>query len=119
MGALVLLAAVSPPFRPAPAGLRGRGAAGRPAGPLLFAAAPQPVAEKLRELKKDGRGLDLLALYLGDRFMAGDLDVVAEALAVLKAEGAALGLEPTGPPAHGGSASGGTHHHNRAPTKNE
>jgi hypothetical protein len=66
---------------------------GDPLGPLLFSAAIQPLVERLRELEVEGKKLDLSTFYLDDGFLAGDVQVVAAALALVESEGAVLGLE--------------------------
>ena len=57
-------------------------------GPLLFAAALQPLMEELNSC-----GLDLCAFYLDDGLLCGSTDKVANALALLRGRAAALGLE--------------------------
>ena len=57
---------------------------GDPLGPLLFSLALRPVATELVGLGRDGnagRKLDLCFFYLDDGFLAGDLEIVSQALA--------------------------------------
>ena len=61
---------------------------GDPLGPLLFAAALQPIANDLR-----GVGLDIAVHYLDDGFLAGDVSAVSRALHLVQTEAAAIGLE--------------------------
>ena len=60
---------------------------GDPLGPLLFAAALQPVAAELRN-----GPLDLAMFYLDDGVVAGDLPAVGAALAHVQQRAAAVGL---------------------------
>ena len=60
---------------------------GDPLGPLLFAAALQPLAEELRS-----GPLDLATFYLDDGVIAGDIDAVSAALSHTQARCAELGL---------------------------
>ena len=68
---------------------------GDPLGPLLFCLALHPIACKLAGLGKNGnqgRALDLCSFYLDDGLLAGSVEAVAEALALLQAECASIGL---------------------------
>ena len=65
---------------------------GDPLGPLLFAAALQPLALALRNFEHGGKRLDLAAFYLDDGFLAGDLDLLGKALALVQREAEAIGL---------------------------
>ena len=60
---------------------------GDPLGPLLFAAALQPIAAELRE-----GPLDLAVFYLDDGVVAGDLPSVGAALTHVQQRAAAVGL---------------------------
>eukprot|EP00435_Cladocopium_sp_Y103_P044109 s1901_g12.t1 len=60
---------------------------GDPLGPLLFAAALQPLAHDLRS-----KGLDLAVHYLDDGVLAGDLAAVAAALDHVQREAGRIGL---------------------------
>ena len=60
---------------------------GDPLGPLLFAAALQPLAQEL----KTGP-LDLAVFFLDDGVLAGDVAAVAAALAHVQQRGESLGL---------------------------
>lgn len=66
---------------------------GDPLGPLLFAATIQPMLERLKAFEANGVKLELVAFYLDDGFLAGDLRVVAAALESVRAECVELGLE--------------------------
>ncbi len=57
---------------------------GDPLGPLLFALALHPLAERLSALRHNGAGLDLVQFYLDDGILAGPAEVVAEALALVQ-----------------------------------
>ena len=61
---------------------------GDPLGPLLFAAALQPIARDLRQA-----GLDIAVHYLDDGFLAGDVSAVSRALHVVQTRAAAIGLQ--------------------------
>ena len=61
---------------------------GDPLGPLLFAAALQPLTVELK-----GLGLDLCTFYLDDGFLAGSIPAVAGALTHLQQHAATIGLE--------------------------
>lgn len=61
---------------------------GDPLGPLLFAAALQPLASDLRNL-----GLDIAVHYLDDGVLASDIAAVGRALRVVEARSAAIGLQ--------------------------
>ncbi len=68
---------------------------GDPLRPLLFSLALRPVATELVGLGRDGnagRKLDLCFFYLDDGFLAGDLEIVSQALAQLRRACPALGL---------------------------
>ena len=65
---------------------------GDPLGPLLFAAAIQPMATELRGIEIGGSNLDLAAFYLDDGFFAGDVEVVSAALHLIQTRSPALGL---------------------------
>ena len=67
---------------------------GDPLGPLLFAAALQPIANDLR-----GVGLDIAVHYLDDGFLAGDVSAVSRALHLVQTEAAAIGSSLTSPKA--------------------
>ena len=61
---------------------------GDPLGPLLFATALQPLASDLR-----GRvGLDLAVFFLDDGVLAGDLQVVSQAVREVEERAASIGL---------------------------
>ena len=64
-----------------------RSAARRPLGPLLFAAALQPVAAALRN-----GPVDFSVFYLDDGVLAGPVEAVAQALGTLQQASANLGL---------------------------
>ena len=66
---------------------------GDPLGPLLFSLVIQPLAEELRTLTVNNKKLDLTLFYLDDGVLAGDLEVVAEALRLVEQKGAELGLQ--------------------------
>ena len=63
---------------------------GDPLGPLLFAAALQPLAAELQR-----GGLDLALFYLDDGVVAGDVAAVAAALAHVQQRGSGFGLSLT------------------------
>ena len=66
---------------------------GDPLGPLLFALAIHDLAKELSQLTVNSRKLDLCFFYLDDGVLAGDADVVAQALQRVKALGHSLGLK--------------------------
>lgn len=61
---------------------------GDPLGPLLFAAAVQPLAQELR-----AGPLDLAMFYLDDGLLAGDVGAVAHALQHVQQRSAEIGLQ--------------------------
>ena len=66
---------------------------GDPLGPLIFAAAIQPLALRLKELVVQGAKLDLVAFYLDDGVIAGDQYVVETALSIILEEADRLNLK--------------------------
>ena len=60
---------------------------GDPLGPLLFAAAVQPLATQLQQ-----SSLDLATFYLDDGILAGDVGAVASALRLVQQRSADIGL---------------------------
>ena len=60
---------------------------GDPLGPLLFAAALQPLAQDLR-----AAGLDVAVHYLDDGVLAGDVPAVSAALRLVETQAASIGL---------------------------
>ncbi|CAE8581495.1 unnamed protein product [Polarella glacialis] len=65
---------------------------GDPLGPLIFSAAIQPLTAELKQLSVNNKKLDLTTFYLDDGFFAGDLEVVAAALALVQNRSAEIGL---------------------------
>jgi hypothetical protein len=65
---------------------------GDPLGPLIFAAAIQPLICELKQLSVNSRKLDLTTFYLDDGFLAGNLEVVAAAFALVQSRSAEIGL---------------------------
>ena len=68
---------------------------GDPLGPLLFSLALHPVVTELAGLGRNGnagRKLDLCFFYLDDGVLAGDLEAVSQALALLHRACPTLGL---------------------------
>jgi hypothetical protein len=66
---------------------------GDPLGPLLFSLAIHAVVRDLRQLSSTNGGtLDMSTFYLDDGILAGDIEVVAEALRLLESRCPALGL---------------------------
>jgi hypothetical protein len=62
-------------------------------GPLLFSLALQPVLLRLKaHYGTSNKNLDLLVAYLDDVVLAGDADIVAEALGVLQEACSTIGL---------------------------
>ncbi|CAE8626199.1 unnamed protein product, partial [Polarella glacialis] len=62
-------------------------------GPLLFSLALQPVLLRLKaHYGASNKNLDLLVAYLDDVVLAGDADIVAEALGVLQEACSTIGL---------------------------
>ena len=64
---------------------------GDPLGPLLFALAIHPVLKELSQATGDSK-LDLMLFYLDDGVLAGSIQAVSKALAVLQARCAHMGL---------------------------
>ena len=66
---------------------------GDPLGPLLFSLAIHSVVKELHQLSTTSGGtLDMSTFYLDDGILAGDIEVVAEALRLLESRCPALGL---------------------------
>lgn len=63
-------------------------------GPLLYALAQQPLLEQLRDLRVQGRGLDVVTAYLDDVVLAGPTPVIREALRMIEVCSPAIGLAP-------------------------
>ena len=62
---------------------------GDPLGPLLFAAALQPLASQLHQ----GRTLDIAMHFLDDGVLAGDIAAVSAALTLVQQQASAIGLQ--------------------------
>ena len=65
---------------------------GDPLGPLLFALAIQPLANKLKANDTFRQPLDLAVLYIDDGVLAGDAESVAASLRIVLDECERLGL---------------------------